>query len=340
MQKGRLVELDALRGCAALIVILYHYFYRYDQIYGHDSLPISWFAYGHYGVQLFFIISGFVIYWSINRAKKPTDFIVSRFSRLYPVYWAALIITFFAVNIWGLEGREVSSVVALMNILMFQEYFNFSHIDGVYWTLTVELTFYFWIFSLSLFSLLKKVEYILVPFILLSIFHYAEVINLPDLLVEIFILKYLPFFVVGICFYKIANNLHDKLTVPIILFCLIASGFSHGLAKVGLFAGFFIVFYMAIIGKLTFLRSRGLVYLGTISYPLYLIHQNIGYIIINKFYQYNLPASLGIFTAILLSILIAILLMKYIEQPLLGHIRTIYKKPRVQYFANKITYIR
>ena len=195
----------------------------------------------------------------------------------------------------------------------------------MYWTLTVELTFYFWIFGLSLFHLLTKVEYILMPFMFLGILHYSGVFELPSRLLKILIIKHLSFFVVGICFYKLVNKLHDKFTLPIILLCLIDSGFNHGLSKVGVFAGFFALFYLAVKRKLPTLRNRALVYLGTISYPLYLIHQNIGYIIINKFYQYNLPALLGIITALVFSILLAILLMKLIEQPLLVPIRKVYK---------------
>lgn len=340
MKSNRLIELDALRGIAALIVVLYHYLYRYNELYGHKSLSVDWIENGDFGVQLFFIISGFVIYWTINRSKKPCDFIVSRFSRLYPVYWAAVILTFTAVSIFGLEGRDVSGADALMNILMFQSYFKVPNVDGVYWTLLVELHFYFWIFSLSLFNLLKKVEYILLPFILLSILHYSGLVALPSPLIKIFILKHLPFFLVGICFYKMVNDLHNKMTLPIITICLIASGFIYGLDKVVIFASMFLVFYLAIIGKLKFLKNKGLVYLGTISYPLYLIHQNIGYIIINKFYQYNLPISFGVLTAVIVSVLIAIFMMKYIENPLLTIIREAYNKPQVQYYAKKITAFR
>jgi len=340
MQNKRIVELDALRGIAAVSVVLFHYLYRFNELYGHKDLPVNWIEFGQYGVQLFFIISGFVIYWTINNTKKPADFIVSRFSRLYPVYWASIIVTFFSVGYFGLEGRDVSTKEALINLIMFQDYFDVSHVDGVYWTLTVELTFYFWIFSLSLFNLLKKVEYLCIPVILLGILHYSGGYELPSWFIKALLIKHLPFFVVGICFYKIINGLHDKFSIPIILLCLFESGVIHGFSKIGLFASFFIVFYLAVSGRLPFLANKVLIYLGAISYPLYLIHQNIGYIIINKFYAYNYPALLGVLTAILFSILTATLLMKLIEQPLLSLIRSIYKKPKVQFYANKISNIR
>ena len=107
----RIQELDALRGIAAMMVVLYHYTTRYDQLYEHSvSLPFS-FSYGTFFVQLFFIISGFVIFLTLDQTKNSLDFVVSRISRLYPAYWTAIVITFLSVQAFGLPGREVSSLI-------------------------------------------------------------------------------------------------------------------------------------------------------------------------------------------------------------------------------------
>ena len=102
----RLLELDALRGIAAISVVIYHFCYRYPELYGGNQFNLAFL--GKYGVPFFFIISGFVIFWTLDRLKKPVDFIVSRFSRLYPIYWICLTITFLTVTIYGLEDREQS----------------------------------------------------------------------------------------------------------------------------------------------------------------------------------------------------------------------------------------
>ena len=88
------MELDALRGIAAFSVVLFHYTARYDSIYGHSNRLLFKFNYGHLGVNLFFIISGFVIFMTLDRTKSVIDFVVARFSRLYPAYWTALALTF------------------------------------------------------------------------------------------------------------------------------------------------------------------------------------------------------------------------------------------------------
>ena len=71
-QKKRFTEIDALRGLAAIAVILFHYTTYYDDRFGHlKEGYIDFFWFGEYGVQLFFIISGFVIYMSIMKATVP-----------------------------------------------------------------------------------------------------------------------------------------------------------------------------------------------------------------------------------------------------------------------------
>ena len=80
----RLLELDALRGIAAMAVMGFHYTTLYSHETGHlGELPFE-VRYGNYGVHLFFMISGFVIFMTLERTRTAKDFIVSRFSRLFP----------------------------------------------------------------------------------------------------------------------------------------------------------------------------------------------------------------------------------------------------------------
>src|SRR5690606_6778553 len=84
---ARLGELDALRGLAALAVVAFHYTTSYAQQVGHLQ-PLGFgFTPGNYGVHLFFLISGYVIFMTLEHTRDGMDFVVSRFSRLYPAYW-------------------------------------------------------------------------------------------------------------------------------------------------------------------------------------------------------------------------------------------------------------
>ena len=86
---SRMVELDALRGIAAVAVLGYHFTTRYQEQIGHvGGMPVDLLA-GKYGVYLFFLISGFVIFMTLERTRTAADFVVSRFSRLFPAYWVS-----------------------------------------------------------------------------------------------------------------------------------------------------------------------------------------------------------------------------------------------------------
>jgi peptidoglycan/LPS O-acetylase OafA/YrhL len=322
--KKRLIELDGLRGIAAISVVLFHYFYRYNELYGHTNISINWAQWGQYGVQLFFIISGFVIYWTLNKVRSPADFIVSRFSRLYPVYWFCALITLFSINLFGLSGREIDINHAIWNILMFHQYLGIQSIDGVYWTLAVELTFYFWIFCFFLIGQLKKAEVFFSSFLILAIMDSSGYIDLPKALQHILMLEHISFFIAGICFYKIVNELHNKWTYGILFFSLITTIATFSLILCIVFFCFYLVFYLAITKRGKFISCRPLLFLGGVSYPLYLIHQNIGYIIINIFYTYELNPYLGIITALILSIALAVIANLYVERKATTYIRNTY----------------
>ncbi|MBW9261404.1 MAG: acyltransferase [Candidatus Thiodiazotropha sp. (ex. Lucinisca nassula)] len=328
MEKIRLLELDAIRGLAAIGVVLYHYFYRYNEIYGHSTLTVQWSYFGQYGVHLFFIVSGFVIFWTLQKVEKPADFIVSRFSRLYPAFWVAVPLTFSIVYFFGLPGRQVSLESALINLFMFHEYFGISHVDGVYWTLTVELTFYFWMFTVYIFGLLEKVEYFFIPVLIVSILHSVGLVDV-GVIKKILILNYASLFLAGICFYRLARNQYQIRSILFLLFSLIAIFYAYSFTVFILITVFYVIFLISTTRGLAVLRVRALVFLGSISYSLYLLHQNIGYVVLNGNYKLGIDPLLSVAIALLITLLLASLSFFYVEKPMLIFIRKRYKDSRV-----------
>src|SRR5690606_1085154 len=99
----RYLELDALRGIATLMVVLIHYTLRWSAYYTILKQSTT-------GVDLFFIISGFVIFMSLNYISGSREFIVNRLARLYPTYWAAVTFTFLLmVAVTVFYGQELNT---------------------------------------------------------------------------------------------------------------------------------------------------------------------------------------------------------------------------------------
>lgn len=330
MSKKRFYELDALRGIAALVVVLFHYSSRYQEIFGHEkSGYLTTFGWGHYGVQLFFIISGFVIYMTVLKVKSVKDFTIKRIIRLYPAYIFAVILTFSIVSLYSLERLQTPLPDAILNLTMFQGFMpGVDVVDGVYWSLRVELTFYIIVGFLLFFKLERKVMLFSVGWLVVSTLiqvTHSIFDNRLLMLIESFsISNYSHLFIIGIMFFMLKDN--SELKYHLVIALSIGYDFIFLGLESALFTTFFVsLFYLIINGKLKFLNSRILVFFGAISYTLYLVHQNIGYVIIHFMESIGLTHELFIIIPILISILIAYAIMQLIEKPIQNKLLTAYK---------------
>ena len=134
--KNRLFFIDVLRGIAACMVIFQHLFeVRSTWFHAFSS---NYFQAGVFGVSLFFIISGFVITLSIEKSKSLLTFWIRRLFRIYPLYLFCLV----AFIIIGLiNGEHFSIVKILLNLFLINEPASM-RIIGLSWTLTYEMIFY------------------------------------------------------------------------------------------------------------------------------------------------------------------------------------------------------
>ena len=317
----RIKELDSIRGIACLMVVLFHYTTRYAIIFDTDkTTEILDFKYGGLGVSLFFMISGFVIYLSIINVKDVKTFFIKRFIRLYPIFWICMLTTFTIMNLSPLEKYHRGIGDLIFNITMVPDIFGFQRIDGSYWSLLPELFFYLGI-GLTLF--LKKIKYFIyicfgwLILILLNYFH--DIMPLRIL----FNLRYGYFFIIGICFYKIKFEKKSLLNHILIFSSYAVYILTVGLSIKAFYVGLFIfTFYLFVYGKLKWIIIKPLIFLGKISYPLYLLHQFIGYYIIFSLIENNiLNPLILLMTPLIFSITLSFIYTEYLEKKVIFFLR-------------------
>jgi peptidoglycan/LPS O-acetylase OafA/YrhL len=204
---ARLPALDLLRFSAAIAVTLYHYVTCYPAPADAALAPIAAVSavtrYGYLGVDLFFMISGFVILWS-SLGRTAVDFVVSRVSRLYPAFWASIVFAALSIVVLGglvagyqappLDARTVAA-----NATMLPSMLGATRIEDVYWTLEIEIRFYALIFLLLVLRQMRFVELWLYAWLAASVA--GLFIELPWIIKFAGLMPYGPFFIAGGLFY-------------------------------------------------------------------------------------------------------------------------------------------
>lgn len=146
-KRSRLDYIDLLRVLALGYVISFHYLFSGISKGKIDSVSLSSFApiakYGYLGVELFFMISGFVILYSTNRSAG--DFLRRRFLRLYPMFWMALILIYLVLLMPWWDRPAPSFGRFLWNLTMVPTAFGQDRVDETHWFLVRELQFYVFI---------------------------------------------------------------------------------------------------------------------------------------------------------------------------------------------------
>ena len=327
--------LDYLRGISALLVLLFHYTSRYDMLYGHvENYPFMM-SRGSFAVLMFFLLSGYLTFKGLNR-YEPKSFVKNRFFRLYPTYWLCLIPTMVLVSIF-LPDQVVSIKDFALNFTMLQLYLGVKFVDGAYWTLSCEVLFYVLIVLLLAFKGKRYGTHLLLGWFVLQVI----LLLLPDSGFYMLAKKFNRFLyfhcfmaggVVAILeeWLKEMNSKRTRsswlasILLILALVFFIAQQFIDHEFDSGVFMavsvvllGGSIVLYEKVGGVFSCLHKllAPLAWIATISYPLYLLHQNIGYIIIQQMERHGMTNELFLLIPITIIMIAAWLIHKYIEQP-------------------------
>lgn len=328
---ARFGELDALRGLAVSVVLAFHYTWRSEQVlpaahgFAHG---IEW---GHYGVELFFAISGFVILMTLGRTRTSGDFLISRFARLFPAYWAAVVLTTGVVVLFGAGALAQPASVIAINLSMLQSFFYVPAVDGAYWSLGVELAFYACMWGLWRLKRLDRIEAVLLGWIALK-FAWWLVPALPSRLGLLVIEEYIPWFAIGMAAYRVhIGERRWRQQAAVLAFGFLSVAIIDRIEAPGgawVYLGTIAIFALAVEGRLRWLANRPLLWLGALSYPIYLVHQNVGYAVMAWAERHGAAPWLAIPCAIAAAIALAELIRRCVEQPALAAIRGWWKGRR------------
>lgn len=335
MASRRYHQIDLLRALACVMVLIFHYLHR-----GHMEgwVPFSAPAavdslakFGYLGVQLFFAISGFVIFLSAQGAS-PRAFAASRAARLYPAFWASVVLTTLVVHWGGIPSLIVPWRDVFLNFTMVAHWFKAEFVDWAYWSLAVEFHFYIMIWLMLRFDLTRHIKGLMAGWLLISLLNYLRPAYPVEFVLEA---RWAPLFCVGIAAYLMRSGDRSR-AIHALFFSASALSVAYAYAQAGRVKEFdrvddlIVVVLASVIPALFWLISRHqfemsgnrvLYWAATLTYPVYLLHEYIGYVFMTHLANAGL-APVWCFLLVAAGVwLSAYVVHIYIERPLSKVIR-------------------
>ncbi|MGI9192864.1 MAG: acyltransferase family protein [Chitinophagaceae bacterium] len=354
MKQKRLEILDFYRFVAILIVMFFHYFSRWTTPFNQYNLypyenKYDYFLWGRLGVHFFFIISGFVISMTLEKSINALDFTKKRILRLWPSMVLVSSITFMVMYLFDTKNifpasKEWPNLLYSWTFLGKNLINNgLSYLDGSYWSLWVEVQFYFFAAVLYFFLRSVKVQH----YLLYVLFAVSLIVafSLPwmgefNKMFNLFL--YLHLFAMGVIYKELFSKDNPfgmkYWHYHAMIFILLLLGlkfYSDDMITRLVYILVVALFYAFIYFGSKQIMPKGYwwtwgVYLGEASYMSYLIHQNIGVVIINKIGYHGTFDFLVPLIVIVLMFGIGALLFQYFEKPLMIYAKSKwFKKPAV-----------
>lgn len=297
-------------------MVLYHYTTAYPYLHGF-RLPVR-LPYGIFGVELFFMISGFVIFMTLQRTASLHDFAAARFARLYPAFLGSMLVTLLVTA----PPLDVGQLLA--NLAMLPEALGERPFDASYWTLRFELEFYT-VAALCCLGLRCRQ-----PELPCAVWLGAEVVLCAGLgltprhpVMNLTHTSFAHLFVIGVMLYRLHAGQATRLTVALLGLALMMALYGpfwspmplSRLAYGGVIAGFAIIVWLAASRYGRILCIAPLLALGRISYSLYLVHQAAGFVLLDRLQSAGLDIAWAVPVTVATAVAVAWLISTCIEGP-------------------------
>jgi peptidoglycan/LPS O-acetylase OafA/YrhL len=344
----RIQHVDGLRGIAIIWVVLYHSYSRWPQKLDFISVTqqIPFFKYGYLGVPLFFMISGFVIFMTLDKSRSLIHFITKRWLRLFPAMLIATILVYSSSSFFHERPAGNPSIIDTVPGLLFISpelihYLSGIHIyslEGAFWSLYVEVVFYFFI-GIIYFKFGR--DYCIPALFLALMLSYISFalskigISTPYELTTMLGFVHFSWFIIGCVTYEyIQKNTNKTLYIIFIISVILSILRTLYIDELSvilfLFSSSTILLFLSSFfsQKVKYLISnKFLLAFGFISYPLYLIHENALISILVKLERLYLPEYILIASPIFvitLLYIVSFIIAKYLEPKL----RSVIEKAR------------
>ncbi len=337
----RIIELDSLRALAAINLVLFHFTFVYAEKFGYSSpLGFKW-PFGAYGVEMFFILSGFVNSMSLMRRGRPTDFVAARLIRVVPVFLMVIV-----ANLWILQlapmHQSVTTGQFVANMTLLPRIFGYECVDPVMWTLQIEMMFYATLVSMFKIGALRRYflgwgSLLVMSVIACPLLDSLEAVHggqswfaVATAVRRLMLLDFVPLFAIGFLLYMIKTNTGRlwQNIAGIVVAVIVFHSIDHGKHNPAATALIIALVTACAYGKVPPLRLKSLVYISTISYALYLCHNNLGCALIRRFDDAGVPPMICFAIAMAFSFAMAIIITHRVEQPITGWLRRTWESRR------------
>jgi peptidoglycan/LPS O-acetylase OafA/YrhL len=290
---------------------------------------------------MFFILSGFVNSMSLLRRRKPVDFVAARLIRIIPVFLLAIVANLWILS-WAPMHQQVSTGQFVANMTLMPMVLGFDCVDPVMWTLQIEMLFYASLVILFTIGGLKRYFLGWGTLLLLSVVVCPTLDGLESAhgdagwfavataIRRLMVLDFVPLFTMGFLIYMIKTGTGKRwqnllgIAVAAAVFHTIDHG-KHNPVATLLILG---LVTLCAYGRAPMLRFRPLVFISTISYALYLCHNNLGCVLIHRFDHSGIPPQVCFVIAVVFSIAMAIIVTNRIEQPITNLLRNAWSRFR------------